>query len=79
MTQKAENITKGEFNSVLYRRTTYAYDGDGNQTEICFYGGSWYLKQEENRRWLEEKVAAARAGGLSGEELLEMLRLILEE
>ncbi len=55
LTQKAENITKGEFNSVLYRRTTYAYDGDGNQTEICFYGGSWYLKQEENRRWLEEK------------------------
>ena len=36
-------------------------------------------KLKETESYLEKAVAAARAGGLSGEELLEMLRLILEE
>ncbi len=36
-------------------------------------------KLKETESYLEKAVAAARAGGLSGEGLLEMLRLILEE
>ena len=36
-------------------------------------------KLKETEGYLEKAVAAARAGGLSADELLEMLRLLLEE
>ena len=36
-------------------------------------------KLKETEEYLEKAVAAARSGGLSPTELLEMLRLLLEE
>lgn len=52
--QKAEAVSKtGE--KLLFRRTSYSYDSDGNKTRECRYGGSWKLHEVGERRELERE------------------------
>ncbi len=51
--EKAEPVPE-ENGRGLFCRTSYTYDEDGRQTEICFDGGKWILVEDGTEKKLEE-------------------------